>query len=65
MVMASDARYYARLCPNVYRFSPYRLSAEELARIHGVDERLSQEALARMVAFYMVLISSWCNLMET
>jgi len=65
MVMASDARYYARLCPHVYRFSPYHLTADELARIHGVDERLSLETLARMVAFYTVLIPLWCDLTET
>ena len=56
---ATDARYYTRLCPAVYRFSPYRLSADELRRIHGIDERLAVDSMGAMVAFFVQLIQNW------
>ncbi len=59
MVGASDARHYTRLCPRVYRFQPLRLSDDDLARIHGIDERVPVAALARLVAFYQHLMRTW------
>ncbi|MCH2106529.1 MAG: M20/M25/M40 family metallo-hydrolase, partial [Planctomycetes bacterium] len=43
VVGATDARHYASLSPNVYRFLPLRLKPEDLPRIHGVDERVGVE----------------------
>lgn len=56
---ATDSRYYAPICPNVYRFSPYLVDQGLLKTMHGVDERLQVDALARMVAFYYQLIQAW------
>ncbi len=53
---ATDARHYARLCPNVYRFAPARIRAEDLERIHGTNERLSVENFAQFIKFYRQLI---------
>lgn len=55
---ATDARHYARLTPNVYRFAPYPLTPEDLERVHGVDERLALEDYGRMIGFYRALIES-------
>ena len=53
---ATDARYYARLTPNVYRFIPIVLSPDDVRRFHGIDERLGVEAYATVVRFYARLI---------
>lgn len=52
----TDARYYAPLCPNAYRFSPFVLSSQEIANVHGVNERLSVANCAKAVGFYMELM---------
>ncbi len=59
MVMASDARYYAQMCPQVYRFAPYALTPADLEGIHGVNEHLSIENLGRMIQFYALLMRVW------
>lgn len=56
---ATDSRYYANICADVFRFSPYQLDATLLNSIHGIDERIGVETLAQMVQFYVVLIQSW------
>jgi carboxypeptidase PM20D1 len=59
MVMASDARYYAQICPQVYRFIPYALTPTDLEGIHGTNEHLSIENLGRMIQFYVLLMRVW------
>ena len=55
---ATDARYYAPLSRNVYRFLPIMLAAEDLKRAHGLNERISVENYARIVDFYVHLIKN-------
>ncbi len=52
VVGMTDARAYAPIAEDVYRFLPLHLQAEDLARFHGTDERLAVEAYADMVRFY-------------
>lgn len=52
ILFGTDARYYAGDCPCTLRFSPYLLTAQQLAAMHAADENLGVEALARAVAFY-------------
>lgn len=59
MVMASDSRYYAQICPHVYRFAPYYLTPLEIEGIHGVNEHLSIETLGKMIQFYAALMRTW------
>lgn len=59
VLAASDSRYYAPLCANIYRFCPYVIDAALLKSMHGVDERIQVDALARMVTFYQQLIRAW------
>ena len=56
---ATDSRHYLPLTGNVYRFSPYMLNPELLKTIHGIDERISIDSLARMVQFYLLLLHDW------
>jgi carboxypeptidase PM20D1 len=55
-VGATDARYYTRLTPRVYRFLPERLAAGDLARVHGTNERIAVDNYAEMIRFYYQLI---------
>lgn len=54
----TDARRMEALCPQVYRFSPFILTQDELLRVHGVDERLSLENLNRGVAFFRQMLQA-------
>jgi carboxypeptidase PM20D1 len=41
VVVVTDARYFADLSANVFRFLPVRLAPSDLARMHGTDERIA------------------------
>ena len=62
MLGGADARHYARICPNVYRFSPLRVNMEERKGVHGDNERIPVKDLGRMVQFFVHLIQRWDNL---
>ena len=47
-----------RLTPNVYRFLPIMLTSEELAAMHGVNERISVANVKRSAEFYARLIAT-------
>jgi carboxypeptidase PM20D1 len=40
VVVVTDARYYGDLTRNVFRFLPLCLTSQDLARMHGIDERI-------------------------
>ncbi len=52
VVGATDSRYFTGLTKNVYRFLFNRMEGEDLARIHGTNERIAVEDYAKTVAFY-------------
>jgi len=56
VVGGTDARHYGELTDAVYRFLPYTIGPDDLARIHGTNERIHIEDYERMVQFYMQLI---------
>ncbi|GAA2751364.1 M20/M25/M40 family metallo-hydrolase [Amnibacterium kyonggiense] len=58
MVQASDARHFSGLGADVYRFMPFAITAEELAAIHGADERVSVAALDAAIAFHRALLTA-------
>ena len=53
---ATDARYYRKLSDNVYRFTPYRLTEEDLDRVHGTNERIEVATYKAMIRFYATLL---------
>lgn len=57
-VAATDARHYARLTPNVYRFLPARLTPAEASALHGTDERIALSSYLEMVRFYAQLVAN-------
>ena len=56
MVQCSDSRHYGRLSNHVYRFSAMDMTAEERKSIHGNNEKIRLESIARAVEFYIRLI---------
>ncbi|MBQ9942588.1 MAG: M20/M25/M40 family metallo-hydrolase, partial [Christensenellaceae bacterium] len=55
MMACTDSRHYAALADNTYRFDPFRLG-DDLGTVHGVNERLSIEALTQGCRFFISLI---------
>jgi carboxypeptidase PM20D1 len=55
----TDSRFYSVVTPNVYRFTPVRMTTEDAARIHGVDERIRVDNLGEIVQFYARLIQNF------
>jgi carboxypeptidase PM20D1 len=55
VIAATDARHYVGVADQVYRFLPTRLTATDLPRMHGVDERLAIENYEEIIQFYVQL----------
>lgn len=53
---ATDLRNYADVFEQRYNFSPTLYHAEDLARLHGTDERISIAGYADSVRFYLQLL---------
>jgi carboxypeptidase PM20D1 len=54
----TDARHYGDVAQDVYRFAPYRFGPGDLARAHGIDERIGLEQHADAIRFYELLLQS-------
>ena len=52
----TDTKHFQGLSPNIYRFLPIPLRAEDLSRVHGTDERIGVDAYAGLVRFYVQLL---------
>jgi len=55
---ATDARHYAGICEQIFRFSPYLITREDLETIHGVNEHISVDNLEKMAQFYAQVMRS-------
>ncbi|MEM9604445.1 MAG: M20/M25/M40 family metallo-hydrolase [Pseudomonadota bacterium] len=53
-----DARHYAEVAEDVYRFNPFLFGPDDLPRLHGVNERLSVSGLAQAVRFYSTVMTA-------
>lgn len=56
VVMVSDSRHFAVLTRDVYRFVPLILKGEDMARLHGINERIAVDNYLQMIQFYQQLI---------
>jgi carboxypeptidase PM20D1 len=52
VIPATDARHYGALTDKVYRLLPISVTAEDVARFHGIDERISVQGYADVISFY-------------
>ena len=53
----SDGKFYTEICDCVVRFSPFKISNQERAGIHGVDEYIRVEMLEKCLEFYQRLLT--------
>lgn len=54
----SDGRHFADIADNVYRVTPLHFAADDMRRIHGVNERVRIADLSLAAAFYMRLLKA-------
>ena len=52
MTGGTDSRQFELVCDHVLRFTPTRLTAEQLAAMHAANENIGVEAVAEAVKFY-------------
>jgi carboxypeptidase PM20D1 len=57
VIAGTDSRYMSELSANVYRFEPIRARADDLARFHGTNERVSIANYAELIQFFHRLIT--------
>ena len=55
----TDARTLTDICPCVLRFAPIKLSAQQLASVHGDNENIDVDALGDAVAFYKKFLRNY------
>ncbi len=53
---ATDARYYEKVAKDAYRFSPFKLTNEDIGSIHASNEKLSIENLGGAIRFYQTVL---------
>lgn len=56
VVGATDARHYAAVADDVYRFSPLLMADADRKRLHGADERIAVDNVGDAVRFFQVLL---------
>ncbi len=59
MTASFDGYYYSEVSPNIYRFTPYRSTSEDLARMHSDNERITIENYKEVINFYYRLIKNF------
>jgi carboxypeptidase PM20D1 len=53
---ASDARFFARICPHTYRFAGFLFHGDQRSSIHAPNENLDVQSYLRGVVFYTEFI---------
>ena len=49
----TDACYYEPVCENIYRYSPFNVTVEELRCTHNTNERLPIKTVEEAITFFM------------
>jgi carboxypeptidase PM20D1 len=62
VVGGTDARHYASVTDNAFRFMPIQITKDDLQSVHAVNERLSITNCAKMVNFYSAYIQEMATL---
>lgn len=57
-VAATDSRHYSELTSNTLRYVHFPLNRQDLARLHGLNERISVKDYAGVVRFYLQLLKN-------
>ena len=56
VVTGTDSGHYREICEYSYRFVPMRVGAEDIRRIHGIDERIGIDNYSEIIRFYIQLL---------
>jgi carboxypeptidase PM20D1 len=56
MLGASDSKHFTVVTDNIYRFAPIAVTSEDMARVHGIDERTGVEDYLKGISFFYTLI---------
>ncbi len=56
MLASSDGKFFSAVTNNIYRFSPIVVNSDDMARIHGLNERTKIEDYNKGIGFYYQLI---------
>ncbi len=56
MMQASDSRFFTVISDHVYRFAPFRLSADERSCLHAKNERIRVDAFLEGIDMYQALV---------
>lgn len=59
-IAADDAKYYAPVCKNIYRFTPFMMTLDDQKRIHAINERTGVQAMKDATVFFMNAIKKMC-----
>lgn len=60
-IAATDAKYYYKICNNVYRFTPFEYSEDDMKRIHAINERAGIKDLVKATQFFARFIENTCK----
>jgi carboxypeptidase PM20D1 len=55
----TDARFFTEITDAALRFSPVRVTNDDLKKMHGIDECIEVDSLAEAVAFYKNFIKDY------
>lgn len=58
VLAATDTMHYQEISQNIFRFSPIPFTSEDLARLHGTNERIGVDDLEHLIQFYIQLIKN-------
>jgi carboxypeptidase PM20D1 len=58
MMAATDARFFTTICPQVYRFTPFRMTRAQRESIHSYDEHLGVDDFLAGVGWYRRLLEA-------
>lgn len=53
----TDARFYAPICENIFRFAPLEINQQQLNSIHAIDENICTYTLPLGVDFYKKVLN--------
>ena len=55
----TDCRHFCALTENALRFAPVRMTSEQSASCHGIDENVTVSALAEGVEFFKLFLTKY------
>lgn len=57
-IAGTDTKHYSTVADNSYRINPFIFRSTDIPRLHGVNERISVEAMGKAVQFYIQLLKN-------